>query len=106
MPSLLRNLTFALVTFATSSALAILSAHDFSDKTIAQLLDLLESNDRAVRVDAALYLGYRYRKPGIEINPPTYKEQHPEFPLPSQVVPRLAEHLKLDLDYEVRIEAM
>jgi HEAT repeat protein len=101
-----RVLIFAVVLCAGFRALAMLSAHDFSDKTVAQLLNLLEDKDRAVRVDAALYLGYRYRKPGIEINPPTYKAQHPEFPLPSQVVPSLSEHLKLDSDYGVRIEAM
>ena len=106
MPSRQRILIFAFATLTSSCALAMLSAHDFSDKTVAQLLVLLESHDPAVRVDAALYLGYRYRKPGVEFNPPTYKEQHPEFPLPPQVIPRLAEHLKFDSDYGVRIEAM
>jgi|SRR5204863_136918 len=106
MSNLQRILIFAFVALATPCALGSLSAHDFSDKTVAQLLDLLESNDSGVRVDAALYLGYRYRKPGIVVNPPTYKEQHPEYPLPPLAIPHLAEHLKSDSDYGVRIEAM
>ena len=104
--SLQRILILAFVTLTTSCALGVLAAYDFSDKTVAQLLELLESNDRAVREHAAFYLGYRYRKPGVQINPPTYKKQHPEFPLSPQAVQRLAEHLKSDSVYAVRIAAM
>src|SRR5271165_2358806 len=61
--ALQRSLIFALMTLTGFCAFGMLSAHDFSDKSDAQLLRLLESNDPSVRVDAALYLGYRYRTP-------------------------------------------
>jgi hypothetical protein len=102
----LRILIFAFSTLTASCAFGMLADHDYSNKTVAQLLTLLESTNSHVREDAALFLGYRYRKPGIEVNPPTYEEQHPEFPLPLEVIPRLATHLKSDSDYGVRIEAV
>lgn len=106
MSVLKRSLILAFLTIATCCALGALSSHDYSEKTDTQLLRLLEDHDRSVRVDAALYLGYRYRKHGAIINPPTYKNQHPEFPLPPQIIPHLAAHLMSDPDYAVRIEAM
>jgi len=106
MSSLLRILTALLVMLAASRSPGMLAAHDYSDKTVAEVLELLESNDRGLRVDAAMFLGYRYRKPGVVVNPPTYKEQHPEFPLPPHLVPSLASHLRSDPDDLVRIVAM
>ena len=106
MVALIARFIFLIATFATLSALGVLPAHDFGGKTVAQLLELLESTDGGVREDAALFLGYRYRKPGAVINPPTYKEQHPELPLPPQIIPRLIEHLKSDPDHLVRLQAM
>jgi len=63
MSTLQRILIFAFATLTGSCALGMLSAHDFSDKTVAQLLDLLESKDRTVRVDAALYLPFPFPLP-------------------------------------------
>jgi hypothetical protein len=100
-----RVLLLALLTL-TSSGMAGSLMDDLSNKTVAQCLDLLESPDSRMRAGAAFSIEYRYLKPGVRINPPTRKEQRPEFPLPPQVVPRLAEHLKSDSDYSVRIVAM
>jgi hypothetical protein len=105
MFNLHRILMFTLLTL-TASGVAGPLMDELSDKTVAQCLDLLESPDSGMRVGATCSIEYRYLKPGDRINPPTWKEQHPEFPLPPQVVPRLAEHLKSDSDYRVRLEAM
>ncbi len=100
-----RILVLALLTFTTSGMAGSLM-DELSDKTVAQCLDLLENPDSRMRVGAVFSIEYRYLKPGVRINPPTWKEQHPEFPLPPQVVPHLAERLKSDSDYRVRLEAM
>ena len=105
MSNLQRLLVIASLAFLTTGMAGSLM-DELSDKTVAQLLDLLESPNSRMRIGAAASIEYRYLKPGrIQINPPTYKEQRPEFPLPPQVVPRLADHLKWDWDYRVRIEA-
>jgi hypothetical protein len=100
-----RILILAVLTLTTSGMAGSLM-DELSDRTVAQCLDLLESPDPRMRVGAAVSIEYRYLKPGVSINPPTWKEQHPELPLPPQVVPHLAEHLKSDSDDRVRLEAM
>jgi hypothetical protein len=84
-------------------------AHNYSDKTVAELLELLENKDSTVRHCAASFLGERYRNPkAIVINGPIHKPNSPspEFPIPPQVVPKLAEHLKTDPDLSVRMCAV
>ena len=79
-----------------------------SDKSVEQLLDLLESPDAFMRSQVAFMLGFRYRchKRRVLINPPTSKPQVPEFPVPAKTIPRLVEHLRSDLNSGVRIESM
>jgi HEAT repeat protein len=80
--------------------------YNYSDKTVAELLELLENKDNTVRECAAIFLGERYRNPkAVVINAPIHKPNSPvpELPIPALVGPRLAEHLKTDPDLSVRI---
>ena len=88
---------------AAHSGIATMPAHDFSGKTVMQLIDLLKSEDPGIRTDAIIFLGFRYRRPGPVINPPTYNTQVPEVPMPIRVVPSLVERLKSDTNTTVRI---
>lgn len=97
---------FVLLALTTSGVAATLM-DELSDKSVAQVLDLLESPDSRMRAAAASSIGYRYLDPNqAVVNPPTWKAQHPEFPLPPQVVPRLVDHLKSDTNELVRLTAM
>lgn len=106
MPIALRILTFVIGILWACCAAAMQPAHNYSDKTVAELLELLENNDSTVRHCAAIFLGERYRNPkAIAINGPVHKPNSPspELPIPAQVVPRLAEHLKTDPDVSARM---
>lgn len=105
MPDLPRILILALWATTACSASTLPPERDYSDKTVSQVLDLLENGGPKVRVNAAVSLGYRYHH-GIAVNAPTWKTQHPEFPLPGQLVVRLADHLKSDPNDLVRIVAL
>jgi len=75
-------------------------AHNFSDKTIPELLLLLEDKDSTVRHCAAIFIGDRYRNPNaVVINGPIHKPNSPspEFPIPWKVIPALS-----DADWAVR----
>jgi hypothetical protein len=101
-----RILMFMLLALTTSGVAASLM-DELSDKSVAQVLDMLESPDSQMRLAAASSIAYRYLEPHrTVINPPTWRAQHPEFPLPPQVVPRLFDHLKSDTDKLVRLTAM
>jgi HEAT repeat protein len=83
----------------------MLETLDFSEKSVANVCLLLDSPEREVRTAAAISLGYRYHH-GVAINPPSWKTQHPEFPLPPQLIPNLARHLQSDCDNSVRIASL
>jgi HEAT repeat protein len=88
---------------------AVQPPYNYSDKTVAELLVLLGNKDHKVRYCAAIFLGERYRNPKTSvINGPIQKPNSPapEFPIPADVVPRLAEHLKSDADWDVRAGAV
>jgi HEAT repeat protein len=78
MPTPLRILTFA---FGISLACGVYAAqprYNFSDKTVAELLELLESKDSTIRDCAAIFLGDRYRNPKVTvINAPIHKPNSP-----------------------------
>jgi hypothetical protein len=90
----------------TASGVASSLMNELSDKPVAQVLDLLESPDSDMRVAAAFSIELRYRKDKGGPQFHAVEEQHPELPLPPQVVPRLAEHLKSDSAWRFRLEAM
>jgi hypothetical protein len=99
----------SLVIFAAIAAFAAQPRHNFSDKTVAELLSLLESNDASVRHCAAIFIGDRYRNPkAIVVNGPTHKPNSPapEFPIPSRVIPAMTVHLETDADWAVRVCAL
>ena len=99
----------ALIIFAGLSALAGQPVRNYSDKTIAQLMSLLESSDATERHCAAIFIGDRYRNPKANvINGPTHKPNSPapEFPIPSRVIPALTAHLQTDGDWRVRACAL
>lgn len=109
MPIALRILTVAIGIFWACCVSAMQPAHNYSDKTVAELLELLEDKDSTVRHCAAIFLGDRYRNPkAIVIDGPIHKPNSPapELPIPSQVVSRLTEHLKADPDLSVRMCAV
>ena len=109
MPIALRILTFAIGLLWACSASAMQPPYNYSDKTVAELLQLLENKDGTIRQCAAIFLGERYRNPkAIVINGPIHKPNSPppELPIPAQVVPRLAQHLSTDPDLSVRICAV
>jgi HEAT repeat protein len=81
-------------------------AHDFSDKTVTELLSLLESGDAGVRGDAAIFIGARYRNPHMPVMNMPEEKLPPEFPIPSRVVPALTASLKRDGDWGVRDSAL
>lgn len=88
---------------------AMQPVHNFSDKTVAELLILLEDNDSIVRYCAEIFIGDRYRNPNaVVINGPIHKPNSlaPEFPIPCKVIPALTEHLKSDADWAVRARAI
>lgn len=99
-------LVVVLIMCSVCNTMAMMQAHDFSNKSVTELLELLESKDSSVRADAAVFIGFRYRKPGIVVNPPTYKTWSPETPLPDHVIPSLIGHLKSDPDRVVRIASV
>ena len=59
----LRILTFAFGISLTCSVSAMQPAYNYSDKTVAELLELLKNKDSTVRHCAAIFLGERYRNP-------------------------------------------
>ena len=94
---------------ATSALIAAQPTHNFSDRTVAQLLELLESKDGTVRHCAAIFLGDRYRNPkAVVVNSPIHKPNSPppEFPIPALVIPQLGHHLKSDPNVSVRMCAV
>jgi HEAT repeat protein len=101
-----RIVLLSVVILAASALFAAQPTYNYSDKTVVQLLELLESKDSTVRHCAAIFLGDRYRNPeAIVINGPVHKPNSPppQFPIPTQVIPHLAEHLKSDPDVLVRM---
>jgi hypothetical protein len=105
----LRILIFAFGVFFACSVGAMQPTYNYSDKTVAELLELVENKDSTVRHCAAIFLGDRYRNPkAIVIDGPVHKPDSPppEFPIPAQVVPSLAQHLKTDPDLSVRMCAV
>lgn len=94
-----------LVAWVALAASAVQPTHNFSDKTVGELLSLLESTNASVRHCAAIFLGDRYRNPrAIIVNGPMRKpgSPAPEFPIPDRVIPALTTHLKSDADWAVR----
>lgn len=110
---LLRLLTrivwVSLAIFTAFSTSGIQPTHNFSDKTVSELLLLLENKDAKVRHCAAIFIGDRYRNPkAFVVNGPIPKPNSPapEFPIPSRVIPALTTHLKTDVDWAVRVCAL
>jgi len=105
----LRILTLALCVLWTCCTSATQPLHNYSDKTVAELLELLENKDSTVRQCAASYLGDRYRDPEAVVIRGLIRKPYcpsPELPIPLLVVARFAEHLKTDPDLSVRICAV
>jgi HEAT repeat protein len=95
--------------FAAFPVAALQPIHNFSDKTVAELLSLLESTDARARHCAAIFIGDRYRNPkAMVFNAPIHKPNSPapELPIPSRVIPALTAHLKTDADWDVRVSAL
>lgn len=104
-----RIVWLSLVIFIAFAAPAAQPTHNFSDKTVAELLSLLESTNASVRHCAAIFIGDRYRNPRAAVfNGPMRKSNSPapEFPIPSGVIPALTAHLKTDADWAVRVCAL
>lgn len=102
-------LSIGIGVFLLCHARATQPSLNFSDKSVAQLLELLENKDGTVRHCAAIAIGDRYRDPSqFVVNGLIQKPNSParQLPLPPQVVPKLAEHLKSDPDLNVRICAV
>src|SRR5215469_10841038 len=100
-----RILAFAIGISLACRASAMQPTYNYSDKTVAELLELLENKDSTVRHCAAIFLGDRYRNPeAIEVDGPIHQPNSPppQFPIPPQVVSHLTEHLKTDPDVLVR----
>jgi hypothetical protein len=94
---------------ATSVLFAAQPTHNFSDRTVAELLELLENKEGTIRHCAAIFIGDRYRNPNADsVNGPIHKPNSPppEYPIPTQVIPRLGHHLKSDPDRLVRMCAV
>src|SRR6266403_1738902 len=109
MQFLTRIFWLSLVIFAPIAVFGAQPAHNFSDKTVAELLSLLESSDASVRHCAAIFIGDRYRNPKVPVSlPPIRKPDSPapQIPIPSGVVPALTAHLKTDTDWDVRVCAL
>ena len=90
MPRLLRILVFALCISLACCVQATQPTYNYSDKTVTELLELLENKESTVRHCAAIFLGDRYRYPeAVVINGPSKKpgSPKPEFPLPTLVIP-------------------
>jgi hypothetical protein len=108
--TVLKSAVWLLLTiFAPCAVYGMQPTHNFSDKTVPELLALLESNDSKVRHCAAIFIGDRYRNPKeIVVNGPIHKPNSPapEFPIPSRVIPALTAHLKTDADWTVRVCAL
>jgi hypothetical protein len=105
----LRILIVAFGIFSACRVGAIQPKHNYSDKTVGELLELLENRDSTVRYCAAIFLGARYRNPKTIVSDwpiPKPNSPAPEFPIPAQVVPRLAQHLKTDPDWDSRVGAV
>lgn len=99
----------AVTIFAPFSASGVQPTHNFSDRTVPELLSLLESTDPQVRQCAAIFIGDRYRNPeAIVIDAPRHKPNSPapEYPIPNRVIPALTTHLKTDADRSVRVCAL
>jgi hypothetical protein len=109
MSKVLRSFLWGFLMFFVYWAGASEPARNYSDKTVAELLDLLENNDGTVRQCAAIFLGDRYRDHetavvnGIMQLP---NSPDPELPLPAAVIPKLSQHLKTDPDVLVRLCAV
>jgi hypothetical protein len=105
----MRTLTFIVWSALIFEAVAAQPTHNFSDKTVAELLSLLESTNASVRHCATIFIGDRYRNPrAIVINGPMRKPNSPapEFPIPTRVIPALTAHLSTDADLAVRVCAL
>ena len=88
------------------SAVCMQPAHNFSDKSVADLMMLLQNKDPQIRQCAAIFLGVRYKNPkSVLPDEPVLKPNSPspELPLPPVVIPSLAKLLESDTNIEVRL---
>jgi HEAT repeat protein len=107
MFSLLLSLPLVMVVGValTTTASTLPGRLDFSERTVAEVCVLLESPDRQIRTAAAISLGFRYHRGG-GVLPPSWRAQHPEFPLPPQLITSLAQHWNSDPDVSVRLASL
>jgi hypothetical protein len=94
---------------SSSQLFAIQPRYNYSDKSVSELLGLLENNDATIRACAAIFLGDRFRDPKeILVNGPIHKTNNPppELPVPNNVILKLSAHLKSDQDFGVRLCAV
>ena len=90
---------------AACSGPAAQPLYNYSDKSVEQLLTLLDSEDADKRTCAALFIGIRYRNPKLLlVNAPIIKSNSPlpELPMPAKVIDRLSSMLTNDSRPQVR----